>query len=53
MKKYKIITLCGSIKFRDDFLREEQRLALDGNIVLSVTFFDNDIHIDEQTKENA
>lgn len=51
MKRYKIITLCGSIKFRDDFLREEQRLALDGNIVLSVTFFDNDIHIDEQTKK--
>lgn len=51
MKKYKIITLCGSIKFRDDFLREEQRLALDGNIVLSVTFFDKDIHIDEQTKK--
>lgn len=50
MKKYKIITLCGSIKFKDDFLREEQRLALDGNIVLSVTFFDKDIHIDEQTK---
>lgn len=37
--KYKIITLCGSTKFKDEFLREQKRLTLEGNIVLSVGFF--------------
>ena len=37
--KYKVITLCGSIKFKDDFLREQKRLSLEGNIVISVGFF--------------
>ena len=38
--KYKVITLCGSTKFKDDFLRESKRLSLEGNIVISVGFFD-------------
>lgn len=38
--KYKIITLCGSVKFKEDFLREQKRLSLDGNIVISVGMFD-------------
>ena len=37
--KYKVITLCGSTKFKDDFLREQKRLTLEGNIVISVGFF--------------
>lgn len=37
--KYKVITLCGSTKFKDDFLREQKRLTLEGNIVLSVGLF--------------
>ncbi len=37
--KYKVITLCGSIKFKDDFLREQKRLTLEGNIVISVGLF--------------
>ena len=37
--KYKVITLCGSTKFKDDFLREQKRLSLDGNIVISVGLF--------------
>lgn len=37
--KYKIITLCGSTKFKDDFIREQKRLTLAGNIVLSVGLF--------------
>lgn len=35
--KYKVITLCGSTKFKDDFLREQKRLTLEGNIVTSLT----------------
>ena len=37
--KYKVITLCGSTKFKDDFLREQKRLSLEGNIVISVGLF--------------
>jgi hypothetical protein len=37
--KYKIITLCGSTKFRDAFIEEQKRLTLEGNIVISVGLF--------------
>lgn len=37
--KYKVITLCGSTKFKEDFIREQKRLTLEGNIVLSVGLF--------------
>ena len=37
--KYKIITLCGSTKFRDEFIAEQKRLTLEGNIVISVGLF--------------
>ena len=37
--KYKVITLCGSTRFKDDFLREQKRLTLEGNIVISVGLF--------------
>lgn len=34
-KKYKIITLCGSIKFKDIFLKVQENLTLEGNIVFT------------------
>lgn len=37
--KYKVITLCGSTRFKEDFLREQKRLTLEGNIVISVGLF--------------
>ena len=37
--KYKVITLCGSTKFKEDFFREQKRLTLEGNIVISVGMF--------------
>ena len=37
--KYKVITLCGSTRFKDAFLREQKRLTLEGNIVISVGLF--------------
>ena len=37
--KYKVITLCGSTRFKDDFMREQKRLTLEGNIVISVGLF--------------
>jgi hypothetical protein len=36
---YKIITLCGSTKFKDEFIAEQKRLTLEGNIVISVGLF--------------
>ena len=51
--KYKIITLCGSIKFKDEFIKVQEKLTLDGNIVLTPNFF-NSIKkedIDEETKK--
>jgi len=37
--KFKIITLCGSTKFKDEFFKEQKRLTLEGNIVISVGLF--------------
>ncbi len=37
--KYKVITLCGSTRFKEAFLREQKRLTLEGNIVISVGLF--------------
>ena len=37
--KYKIITLCGSTRYKDEFLKVEKKLTLKGNIVLSVGLF--------------
>ena len=37
--KYPVITLCGSTRFREDFLRIQKALTLQGNIVLSVGLF--------------
>ncbi len=37
--KYKVVTLCGSTKFKEDFFREQKRLTLKGCIVISVGLF--------------
>ena len=37
--KYKVITLCGSTRFKDAFLEIQKRLTLEGNIVISVGLF--------------
>lgn len=34
--KYKVITLCGSTKFKDEFIKAQKELTLQGNIVISV-----------------
>ena len=36
---YKVITLCGSTKFKDEFMEAQKQLTLMGNIVLSVGLF--------------
>lgn len=37
--KYKVVTLCGSTKFKEDFMRVQKELTLAGNIVISVGCF--------------
>ena len=36
---YKVITLCGSRRFKDEFMRVQKELTLNGNIVISVGLF--------------
>ena len=36
---YPVITLCGSTRYKDDFIEAQSALTLDGNIVLSVGLF--------------
>ena len=53
--KYKVITLCGSTRFKDEFMETQKRLTLSGNIVISVGLFghsgDNEVweNMDEGT----
>lgn len=37
--KYPVITLCGSTRFKEQFLEVQKRLTLEGNIVISVGLF--------------
>ena len=51
---YPVITLCGSTKFKKEFLQVQKELTLAGNIVISVGLFghsgDNEVW-NEGTKE--
>lgn len=37
--KYKVIALCGSTKFKEQYIETQKRLTLEGNIVISVGLF--------------
>lgn len=37
--KYKVVTLCGSTKFKEQFIETQKRLTLEGHIVISVGLF--------------
>ena len=38
-RKYKVITLCGSTRFKKEFEEMNKRLTLEGNVVISVGCF--------------
>ena len=48
--KYKVVTLCGSTKFKEEFIEVQKYLTLAGNIVISVGLFshsgDNEVWTD-------
>ena len=54
-RKFKVITLCGSTRFKDEFMKAQKELTLKGNIVISVGLFghsgDNEVweQMDEGT----
>ena len=37
--KYPVVTLCGSTRFKDQFMEVQKRLTLEGSIVISVGLF--------------
>lgn len=39
IKSYNVITLCGSTRFKDEFMKAQRDLTLKGNIVISVGLF--------------
>ena len=39
VENYRVITLCGSTRFKDEFMEVQKRLTLEGNIVISVGLF--------------
>lgn len=54
-KKYKVITLCGSTKFKKEFQEVQKKLTLEGNIVISVGLFGHsgDSEVWENKNENT
>ena len=36
---YPVITLCGSTRFKEEFIKVQKQLTLEGNIVISVGLF--------------
>lgn len=39
IQNYKVITLCGSTRFKEQFIETQKRLTLEGYIVISVGMF--------------
>lgn len=37
--KYQVVTLCGSTRFKKEFMEVQKQLTLEGNIVISVGLF--------------
>ena len=46
---YKVVTLCGSTRFKEQFMEAQKRLTLEGNIVISVGLFG---HAGDQVAED-
>lgn len=49
-KQYPVVTLCGSTRFKEEFMEAQKRLTLEGNIVISVGLFGHSG--DEEVWEN-
>lgn len=38
-KRFRIVTLCGSTRYKDEFMKVAERLTLEGNVVLGPCVF--------------
>ncbi len=47
----KVITVCGSLKFKEEIIKEALNLELQGNVVITPIFPINDTDKDNFTKE--
>lgn len=45
IQNYKMVTLCGSTRFKDQFLETQKRLTLEGCIVISVGLFGHSLSL--------
>lgn len=53
LDKPKVITMCGSTRFKEEHLKEIKRLTLEGNVVLSCPFYNHyDIGDNELSKDH-
>ena len=54
-KKYKVVTLCGSTRFKEHFIKVQKELTLKGYIVISVGLFGHsgDSEVWENTDEGT
>ena len=55
MKKYPVVTLCGSTRFKNEFMQVQKELTLKGNIVISVGLFGHagDMEVWEDQDEDS
>lgn len=55
MKKYPVVTLCGSTRFKNEFIQIQKELTLKGYIVISVGLFGHggDAEVWEDMDENS
>ena len=53
--KYPVITLCGSTRFKEEFMEMQKKLTLAGNIVISVGLFGHagDVEVWENMDEGT
>ena len=51
MEKVKVVCLCGSRKFASEFVSEQTRLTLEGNVVLTPLFSFYNVEMEELTEE--
>lgn len=52
-KAKSVITLCGSTKFKDEFIETQKRLTLEGHVVLTVGLFGHSGDTEVYTKEGV
>ena len=48
--QYKVITLCGSTRFKNEFLEAQKKLTLEGKIVISVGLFGHSVDVEVLSK---